>query len=36
YTVWVKAVAPYKDTSIENVAVTDTSTTNVGEIKLLQ
>lgn len=36
YTLWVKAKAPYKDTSLENVAVVDSSTTDVGEIKLLQ
>jgi hypothetical protein len=36
YTVWVKAKAPYKDTSVENVAVVDSATTDVGEIKLQQ
>ena len=36
YTVWVKANAPYKDASIENVAVTDSATTDLGEIKLQQ
>ena len=36
YTVWVKAKAPYKDASIENVAVVDSATTDVGEIKLEQ
>ncbi|RZL46872.1 MAG: carboxypeptidase regulatory-like domain-containing protein [Pedobacter sp.] len=36
YTVWVKANAPYKDISVENVAVTDSATTDIGEIKLLQ
>ena len=36
YTVWVKANPPYKDASIENVAVTDSATTDVGEIKLQQ
>ena len=36
YTLWVKAKAPYKDTSLENVAVVDSSTTDVGEIRLLQ
>ena len=36
YTIWVKANAPYKDISVENVAVTDSATTDVGEIKLLQ
>ncbi|MCY1518031.1 hypothetical protein D9M68_527360 [compost metagenome] len=36
YTLWVKANAPYKDTVVENVAVTDSATTDVGEIRLLQ
>ena len=36
YTIWVKANPPYKDTSLENVAVVDSATTDVGEIKLLQ
>lgn len=36
YTVWVKAKAPYKDTSVENVAVVDSAITDVGEIKLEQ
>lgn len=36
YTLWVKAKAPYKDTSVENVAVVDSATTDVGEIKLQQ
>lgn len=36
YTVWVKANAPYKDISVENVAVVDSATTDIGEIKLLQ
>lgn len=36
YTIWVKAKAPYKDASIENVAVIDSATTDVGEIKLWQ
>lgn len=36
YTIWVKANAPYKDASVENVAVTDSATTDIGEIKLLQ
>ena len=36
YTIWVKANAPYKDASIENVAVTDSATTDIGEIKLAQ
>lgn len=36
YTVWVKANPPYKDTSVANVAVVDSATTDVGEIRLLQ
>lgn len=36
YTVWVKANPPYKDTSVANVAVVDSTTTDVGEIKLVQ
>lgn len=36
YTVWIKANAPYKDASVENVAVTDSATTDLGEIKLQQ
>jgi hypothetical protein len=36
YTVWVKAKPPYKDKSIENVAVVDSTVTDVGEIKLEQ
>lgn len=36
YTIWVKAKTPYKDTSVENVAVIDSTITDVGEIKLLQ
>ncbi|AOM80725.1 carboxypeptidase-like regulatory domain-containing protein [Pedobacter steynii] len=36
YTVLVKANVPYKDATVENVAVTDSATTDVGEIKLLQ
>ncbi|MES2446222.1 MAG: carboxypeptidase regulatory-like domain-containing protein [Bacteroidota bacterium] len=36
YTVWVKANAPYKDISVENVAVVDSATTDIGEIKLMQ
>jgi hypothetical protein len=36
YTVVVKANAPYKDASVENVAVTDSATTDIGEIKLQQ
>ena len=36
YTIWIKANAPYKDASVENVAVTDSATTDIGEVKLLQ
>ncbi|PWS28024.1 carboxypeptidase regulatory-like domain-containing protein [Pedobacter yonginense] len=36
YTIWIKGNAPYKDTMIENVAVKDSATTDLGEIKLLQ
>ena len=36
YKVWIKANAPYKDATIENVAVKDSSTTDLGEIKLQQ
>jgi len=36
YTVWIKANAPYKDALIENVAVKDSATTDLGEIKLQQ
>ncbi|MCZ4243308.1 carboxypeptidase regulatory-like domain-containing protein [Pedobacter punctiformis] len=36
YTVWIKAGTPYKDTVIDNVAVKDSSTTDLGEIKLQQ
>lgn len=36
YTVVVKANAPYKDTVIEKVAVKDSATTDLGEIKLQQ
>ena len=36
YTIWVKGNAPYKDATVENVAVVDSATTDVGEIKLLQ
>ncbi len=36
YTVWIKANAPYKDASVANVAVADSATTDIGEIKLLQ
>ncbi|MCX2573846.1 carboxypeptidase regulatory-like domain-containing protein [Pedobacter sandarakinus] len=36
YTLWIKANAPYKDTMIEKVAVKDSATTDLGEIKLQQ
>ena len=36
YTIWIKSNPPYKDASVENVAVTDSATTDIGEIKLLQ
>lgn len=36
YTLWIKANSPYKDASIENVAVVDSTTTDIGEVKLLQ
>ena len=36
YKIWIKGNAPYKDAAIENVAVKDSSTTDLGEIKLQQ
>ena len=36
YTIWIKANAPYKDTLIEKVAVKDSATTDLGEVKLQQ
>ena len=36
YTIWIKANAPYKDAAVENVAVIDSATTDIGEVKLLQ
>lgn len=36
YTLLVKGNPPFKDTFLENVAVVDSATTDVGEIKLLQ
>ncbi|TCC86382.1 peptidase associated/transthyretin-like domain-containing protein [Pedobacter hiemivivus] len=36
YTIQVKAIAPYKDTSVVNVPVIDSITTDVGLIKLKQ
>lgn len=36
YTVMVKAMTPYKDAFVDNVVVTDTTITDVGEIKLVQ
>jgi hypothetical protein len=34
YTVWLKGTAPFRDTSIVNVAVVEGTTTDVGEIRL--
>ncbi|RZM24534.1 MAG: carboxypeptidase regulatory-like domain-containing protein [Pedobacter sp.] len=36
YQILIKGRAPYKDTSIENVAVIDSTTTDIGDIKLVQ
>ncbi|WP_293784523.1 carboxypeptidase regulatory-like domain-containing protein [uncultured Pedobacter sp.] len=36
YTVVIKANAPYKDAVLEKVAVKDSATTDLGEIKLQQ
>ncbi|EDM37584.1 hypothetical protein PBAL39_10581 [Pedobacter sp. BAL39] len=36
YSVMVKAVVPYKDVTLSNVAVVDSATTDVGVIRLLQ
>lgn len=36
YTVWVKAKLPYKDAAVENVAVIDSTVTDVGQITLIQ
>ncbi|WP_231427806.1 carboxypeptidase-like regulatory domain-containing protein [Pedobacter sp. Leaf250] len=36
YTILIRANAPYKDTLIEKVAVKDSATTDLGEIKLQQ
>ncbi|QPH37764.1 carboxypeptidase regulatory-like domain-containing protein [Pedobacter endophyticus] len=36
YTVLIKANAPYKDAIIDKVAVKDSATTDLGEIKLQQ
>jgi len=36
YTAWITANAPYKDMTIEKVAVKDSATTDLGEIKLQQ
>ncbi|GGI23211.1 carboxypeptidase regulatory-like domain-containing protein [Pedobacter mendelii] len=36
YKVWIKGNAPYKDATIENVAVKDSASTDLGEIKLQQ
>jgi len=34
YKLFIDAKAPYKDVSLENIQVSDTAATNVGEIKL--
>ena len=36
YTVLVRTNPPFKEIGIQNVAVTDSATTDVGEVKLLQ
>jgi len=36
YTIWIKANAPYKDVILDKVAVKDSSTTDLGLIKLQQ
>jgi hypothetical protein len=36
YTVWMKGNAPFRDTSIVNVAVIEGTTTDLGEIRLAQ
>lgn len=36
YTVWLKGVAPYRDTAVVNVAVIEGTTTDIGEIRLAQ
>lgn len=36
YTLWIKTTLPYKDTTVEQVAVIDSAVTDVGEIKLQQ
>jgi hypothetical protein len=36
YTVLVKAVPPYQDYTLNDVAVIDSATTDIGQIKLLQ
>jgi len=36
YTVWMKGIAPFRDTSIVNVAVIEGTTTDLGEIRLAQ
>ncbi|NTE05498.1 carboxypeptidase regulatory-like domain-containing protein [Agrobacterium tumefaciens] len=36
YTLVIKANAPYKDAVIENVAVKDSTTTDMGEVRLKQ
>jgi len=36
YKIWIKGNSPYKDAAIERIAVKDSSTTDLGEIKLQQ
>lgn len=36
YIIWIKANTPYRDTVVENVAVIDSTLTDIGEIKLQQ
>lgn len=36
YTVWLKGIAPFRDTSIVNVAVVEGTTTDLGEIRMPQ
>jgi len=36
YLILIKARPPYKDTSVENVAVIDSAITDIGDIKLVQ
>ncbi len=36
YTLIVKAIPPYRDYTLNDVAVIDSATTDIGEIKLLR